>query len=156
MQSNSRTFRNLASQSRQRRVYHQCAALYITNTKCCISSLRKQIQPVADEIQGRLADLDDIRMYISPQANYTFNDMPLLSQWIKKFDKSKLVEFFWQGRKDSNPRPMVLETSTLPTELHPFATTILYNKKKHLSIDFQNIIDEFIILCYNKKNENMR
>jgi len=23
-------------------------------------------------------------MYISPQASYTFNDMPLLSQWIKK------------------------------------------------------------------------
>ena len=27
---------------------------------------------------------DDIRMYISPQASYTFNDIPLLSQWIKK------------------------------------------------------------------------
>ena len=26
---------------------------------------------------------------------------------------------FWQGQKDSNPRPMVLETSTLPTELYP-------------------------------------
>ncbi len=48
------------------------------------------------------------------------DDMPLLSQWIKKFDKPKLVEFFWQGRKDLNPRPMVLETSTLPTELHPY------------------------------------
>ena len=24
----------------------------------------------------------------------TADDMPLLSQWIKKFDKSKLVEFF--------------------------------------------------------------
>ena len=27
--------------------------------------------------------------------------------------------FSWQGQKDSNPRPMVLETSTLPTELYP-------------------------------------
>ena len=27
--------------------------------------------------------------------------------------------FCWQGQKDSNPRPMVLETSTLPTELYP-------------------------------------
>ena len=61
--------------------------------------------------------------------------------------------FLWQGRKDSNPRPMVLETSTLPTELHPSATMVLYNKKTDLSIDFQNIIDEFVILCYNKKNE---
>ena len=26
---------------------------------------------------------------------------------------------FWQGQKDLNPRPMVLETSTLPTELYP-------------------------------------
>ena len=42
LQSNSRTFRNLASQSRRRRVYHQCVALYITNTKCCISSSRRQ------------------------------------------------------------------------------------------------------------------
>lgn len=25
----------------------------------------------------------------------------------------------WQGRQDSNPRPMVLETIALPTELHP-------------------------------------
>ena len=37
----------------------------------------------------------------------------------RRDDLSHLV-FFWQGRKDSNPRPMVLETSTLPTELHPF------------------------------------
>ena len=29
------------------------------------------------------------------------------------------IRYFWQGRKDSNPRPMVLETSTLPTELYP-------------------------------------
>ena len=34
---------------------------------------------------------------------------------------------FWQGRKDSNPRPMVLETSTLPTELHPYAP-VYYTK----------------------------
>ena len=26
---------------------------------------------------------------------------------------------FWQGQKDLNPRPLVLETSTLPTELYP-------------------------------------
>ena len=38
------------TQSRQSRVYHQCEALYITDTKCCISSLRKKIQPTADDI----------------------------------------------------------------------------------------------------------
>ena len=27
------------------------------------------------------------------------DDMPLLSQWIKKFDRSKLVEFFGKGSK---------------------------------------------------------
>ena len=27
------------------------------------------------------------------------DDMPLLSQWIKKFDKSKLVEFFGSGTR---------------------------------------------------------
>ncbi len=32
---------------------------------------------------------------------------------------------FWQGQKDSNPRPLVLETSTLPTELYPCAQRIL-------------------------------
>ena len=30
--------------------------------------------------------------------------------------------FLWQGQKDLNPRPMVLETSTLPTELYPYTT----------------------------------
>ena len=29
----------------------------------------------------------------------TRDDMPLLSQWIKKFDKSKLVEFFGSGTR---------------------------------------------------------
>ncbi len=28
--------------------------------------------------------------------------------------------FAWQGQRDSNPRPAVLETATLPTELYPF------------------------------------
>jgi hypothetical protein len=26
----------------------------------------------------------------------------------------------WQGRQDSNPRPTVLETAALPTELRPY------------------------------------
>ena len=30
---------------------------------------------------------------------------------------------FWQGQEDSNPRPTVLETGTLPAELYPYART---------------------------------
>jgi hypothetical protein len=28
----------------------------------------------------------------------------------------------WQGRRDSNPQPLVLETSALPIELHPYVS----------------------------------
>ena len=31
----------------------------------------------------------------------------------------------WQGQEDSNPRPTVLETGTLPAELYPCATPVL-------------------------------
>ena len=37
------------------------------------------------------------------------------------------LSLFWQGQKDLNPRPMVLETSTLPTELYPYVP-IYYTK----------------------------
>ena len=40
--------------------------------------------------------------------------------------QSFALALFWQGQKDSNPRPMVLETSTLPTELYPCNAHILY------------------------------
>ena len=30
------------------------------------------------------------------------------------------MAFFWQGQEDSNPRPTVLETGTLPAELYPY------------------------------------
>ena len=50
---------------------------------------------------------------------------------------------FWQGRKDSNPRPMVLETSTLPTELHPYVQRILYQTSYDLS------------RCFTKKNKKL-
>ena len=68
---------------------NQDKVLYIIRNK-----LRYIIKPQAkctlsrDEIQPQRAD--DIRMYISPQASYTFNDMPLLSQWINK--KELLVD----------------------------------------------------------------
>src|SRR6185312_4910194 len=37
------------------------------------------------------------------------------------FFSSAISLFYnWQGRRDSNPRPSVLETDALPAELHPF------------------------------------
>ena len=61
--------------------------LYIIKTKSCISSLRKLFMHTkrCDEIQGRLAALDDIH-----RTSYG-DDMPLLSQWIKKGAVSKRI-----------------------------------------------------------------
>ena len=69
---------------------------YIINAKHCISSLRKRIQPAADDILAlprytRLAEIYSARRM---RCTLKRDDIPLLSQWIKKFDKSKLVEFF--------------------------------------------------------------
>ena len=44
-------------------------------------------------------------------------ELPTYRNQNKKPPKATFL--FWQGQKDSNPRPMVLETSTLPTELYP-------------------------------------
>ena len=45
-----------------------------------------------------------------------FNDK---KKTVGRYDCINLLFLVWQGQKDSNPRPMVLETSTLPTELYP-------------------------------------
>ena len=37
------------------------------------------------------------------------DDMPLLSQWIKKFDKSKLVEFFGADKETRTPTSLTLD-----------------------------------------------
>ena len=143
---------------------------YIINAKHCIDarrlaipSLRSlhqaagEIQPQrADEIQGRLAALDDIHdcgldkqkrrddlsHLVVPEGLDSRRGLrglvargrkrppevcsvPLVLRvrpptHKKRRDDIRHLVFFWQGRKASNPRPMVLETSTLPTELHPF------------------------------------
>ena len=72
-------------------VYHQFRKeLHIIKTKFCISSLRKLFMHAkrCDEIQGRLAALDDIH-----RTSYG-DDMPLLSQWIKK-ERSFCFVLFW-------------------------------------------------------------
>ncbi len=49
--------------------------------------------------------------------------MPVRANFVEKSTHRpdrQMCAFFWQGQKDLNPRPMVLETSTLPTELYPY------------------------------------
>ena len=64
---------------------------------------------------------EDLRLYFravgEPKVRVHFT--PAIFRRKNK-SRSKKTSAFWQGRKDSNPRPMVLETSTLPTELHPY------------------------------------
>lgn len=35
-------------------------------------------------------------------------------------DPKAAVRFWWQGQKESNPQPTVLETVALPIELYPY------------------------------------
>ena len=72
--------------------------LYIIKTKSCISSLRKLFMHTkrCDEIQGRLAALDDIH-----RTSYG-DDMPLLSQWIKKERSFCFVLFCKRSCKSTN------------------------------------------------------
>ena len=38
----------------------------------------------------------------------------------EKVQHRKVLDFFWQGHKDLNPEPTVLETAALPIELYPY------------------------------------
>ena len=38
----------------------------------------------------------------------------------KENHRTNLVRWFWQGHKDLNPEPTVLETAALPIELYPY------------------------------------
>ena len=38
----------------------------------------------------------------------------------RKVDATKSVHLAWQGHKDLNPEPTVLETAALPIELYPY------------------------------------
>ena len=93
---------NSNAKSRHSRGYHpQLVAAYHQFHRNCISSSRRQ------DARWRVMryspkGADDIRMYISPQASYTFNDIPLLSQWIKK-SSFRRTRIFWLGNRDSNP-----------------------------------------------------
>jgi hypothetical protein len=57
--------------------------------------------------------------------------MCLFCEQEKKTVEDKSTVFFSQGQKDSNPRPSVLETGTLPAELYPYLKipTINYSQR---------------------------
>ena len=66
-------------------------------------------------------------------------------------DSLKAIGYFWQGQKDSNPRPLVLETSTLPTELYPCILmpflndlNIISQQNKKFNSFSKNILNFFI------------
>ena len=44
---------------------------------------------------------------------------------------------FWQGQEDSNPRPTVLETGTLPAELYP-CITVATNRQQVYYITYES------------------
>ena len=59
--------------------------------KACISSKRSFVYHQGESLVYHHCE----RRYSLRLMIYTFgDDIPLLSQWIKKFDRSKLVEFF--------------------------------------------------------------
>ena len=45
---------------------------------------------------------------------------------IKETHRTNLVRWVWQGHKDLNPEPTVLETAALPIELYPY---VFYSKR---------------------------
>ena len=44
----------------------------------------------------------------------------------KENHRTNSVRWFWQGHKDLNPEPTVLETAALPIELYPY---VFYSKR---------------------------
>ena len=118
-----------------RRVYHpQLVAVYHQTEGLDIIKPQVRCTLARDEIQPRrgwwYAPRFARRWYAKPAA------------WIKK-SSFRRTRIFWQGQKDLNPRPMVLETSTLPTELYPYAHRLLYSKISRLSRDFAKIFLKF-------------
>ena len=53
---------------------------------------------------------------------------PQLREYVNKNDLLK-CKSFWQGRRDSNTQPMVLETTTLPLSHSPKSRIIILYKR---------------------------
>ena len=63
---------------------------------------RKGLEPSTSGVTGRRSN----------QLNYR--------AILESIINSRMLTFFWQGQKDSNPRHSVLETDALPAELYPY------------------------------------
>ena len=55
-------------------------------------------------------------MRTRPTGQYQRTGSPKADSWQNQEGDAKN----WQGQQDSNPRPTVLETVALPTELYPY------------------------------------
>ena len=57
--------------------------------------------------------------------------------------------FVWQGQEDSNPRPTVLETGTLPAELYPcvYNAYIISHSRSKCKPFLKNLLDFCDFLC---------
>ena len=125
--------------------YHQLhKKLYIINAKHCISSSR----------QNTHLRCDDIRMYASPKARHTFDDMqpcgaddiPSLSAWIKKscsFEQDFLAES--QGFE-----PWV----SFPTQ-HFECCTFDHSDNSPYSFYASNILPKFILFVKKNPSEGL-
>ena len=85
---------------------------------CCYAAVILYSPPKLPEGQYNLAQAkyNWRSQYNSPKANITEKDS----------DCFTIRVFFWQGHKDLNPEPTVLETAALPIELYPYM--FLYKK----------------------------
>ena len=81
--------------------------------------------------EGKLDDVPMAAAWYTKQPDSTGSTTPLQRKRVTGAHVLKRLHtrrFSWlvqQGRRDSNPRPTVLETAALPTELRPWAETIV-------------------------------
>ena len=82
----------------------------------------------------------------SPLCTVSPSSPPTHAQNNKRAEAyATTLSLFWQGQKDLNPRPMVLETSTLPTELYPY-------KRKYYTKLYcicQDVSEKYFNICLN-------
>ena len=84
-------------------------------------TLFARIGPTVDARNVLASDLDG-DFYAADLGEYPFRFVPPLMARKPQLSWG----YAWQGRGDSNPRPSVLETDALPTELHPFRRCSVY------------------------------
>ena len=109
----------------QKRAICSCCGTRITRRKKCFACVlrpRPLKQPSCFRHRRRTA--------VFPTPHFALRGFSVLSA-PAKHKKSRLsAACVWQGQKDSNPRPLVLETSTLPAELYPCALGIITQHRR--------------------------